>query len=235
MTRKLINRSAANRTISKQEAMILLSGLDLVKCSDVIETVSLSGSYRISTTSNTTNTIVNKYAKRDLDGPEGQMSLDQFYRHTRKRSSHERCMIPHYVGGRSVPVFPVTEGYARSILKIYKPWHASDSRDDGDGEACIAEFEAFLASVDCPKTVTIPYERAKSRYFDKTTHVEKVSEAMVERPVAEDDTETRELLDIVATFQEGVNPDDAMSQYRYYRGENYDWGKKKVRVSAEYE
>ena len=39
---RLLNRSVASRTITKQEAMCQLGGLSLVMCSDPSETVSLS-------------------------------------------------------------------------------------------------------------------------------------------------------------------------------------------------
>ena len=47
LSRHLLNRAASNRTISKQECMVLLSGLDLVMCSESIEMVSITGSYRL--------------------------------------------------------------------------------------------------------------------------------------------------------------------------------------------
>jgi hypothetical protein len=159
------------------------------------------------------------------------MSLDEFYHHTKAKTEESRCCIPHYVGGRSQPTYPVTEGYARAVLIIHKPWHATDKRDHND-ESCIPEFEAFLGSPDCPQTVKIPYERVKNRYIQKTTHKESVSEATMEREVDENDTETREFLDIVATFQEGANPEDASSSYKFDRGIDYDWGEKRFPVSV---
>jgi hypothetical protein len=45
LSRHLLNCAATNQTISKQECMVLVGGLDLVKCSETIETVSISGQY----------------------------------------------------------------------------------------------------------------------------------------------------------------------------------------------
>lgn len=226
-----MNRAAANRTISKQEAMILAAGLDLVDCSDVIETVSLSGSYRLSRDKSSRKTIVHKYANRDLSGPLAGLSLDQFYRELKHSNARGLTPIPHYVGGRSQPVYPVTSGYARAVLIIHKPWHESDPREDKDDISWIKEFEAFLEKPECPQTVKIPYERVKNRFIEKATHKEAVGEAMKEREVDEDDHETRELLDIVATFQQDVRPDDGMSAYKYHRGQDYDWGMRVFKVS----
>jgi hypothetical protein len=233
MSRKLMNRAAANRTISKQEAMILVAGLDLVDCSDVIDTVSLSGAYKLSKDKSARKTIVHKYAKRDLDGPTADMSLDQYYRLMKHSHARGVSPIPHYVGGRSQPVYPVTSGYARAVLIIHKPWHESDPRDDNDDSSCIKAFEAFLETPSCPQTVKIPYERVKNRYFEKTTHKEAVGEGIKEREVDADDHETRELLDIVATFQQGTRPDDGVSAYKYDRGYDFEWGKKVFKVSQE--
>jgi hypothetical protein len=223
-----MNKAAGNRTISKQECMVLAAGLNLVECTDMIETVSLSGAYKIGKKSAAMSTIVAQYANRDLDGPEGTMSLDEFFRNRKRFKT--KTIIPHYVGGRSQPIYPVTEGYARSVLIIHKPWHGTDPRDD-DEKSYIAEFEAFITSTKCPKTVSITYERVKNRYLEKTTNIESVAEPIVLRQVPQDDPETRELLDIVASFQEGCSPHDDMSSYQYERGLNFDWGKKRFQVS----
>jgi hypothetical protein len=37
LSRHLLNHAATNQTISKQECMVLVGGLDLVKCSETIE------------------------------------------------------------------------------------------------------------------------------------------------------------------------------------------------------
>lgn len=47
VVRQILNKSTGNRLIPKQECMVLLAGLDLVKCSDTIDTVSVSGHARI--------------------------------------------------------------------------------------------------------------------------------------------------------------------------------------------
>ena len=47
VTRQILNRAVSHRTIPKQECMVELAGLPLVLCTEVIETVNLSGSYKI--------------------------------------------------------------------------------------------------------------------------------------------------------------------------------------------
>lgn len=106
LSRHLLNRAATNRTISKQECMVLVGGLDLVKCSETIETVSISGQYRIQ--SGETNTVYKQYEKRPASLH--HLSLDQFFDHMHNRGVN--ATVAHYVGGRSQPVYPATEGYA---------------------------------------------------------------------------------------------------------------------------
>jgi len=59
-----LNRSVANRTVSKQEAMCELGDLDLVICTESIETVSLSASIKIKYGEKDSTNIVQKYKKR---------------------------------------------------------------------------------------------------------------------------------------------------------------------------
>ena len=64
LSRHLLKRSVANRTISKQEAMCELGDLDLVICTESIETVSLSASIKIKYGEKDSTNIVQKYKKR---------------------------------------------------------------------------------------------------------------------------------------------------------------------------
>jgi hypothetical protein len=106
LSRHLLNHAATNQTISKQECMVLVGGLDLVKCSETIETVSISGQYHIQ--SGETNTVYKQYEK--CPASLHHLSLDQFFDHMHNRGVN--ATVLHYVGGRSQPVYPATEGYA---------------------------------------------------------------------------------------------------------------------------
>ena len=50
LCRKLLNRSIVNRTIPKQECMVMLGRLSLVESTETIEAVSLSGSFKVQAT-----------------------------------------------------------------------------------------------------------------------------------------------------------------------------------------
>jgi hypothetical protein len=51
LSRKILNKTLTQKVISKQECMVLLASLDLYKCSEHIDTISLSGSYKLSNAS----------------------------------------------------------------------------------------------------------------------------------------------------------------------------------------
>jgi hypothetical protein len=74
LSRHLLNHAATNQTISKQECMVLVGSLDLVKCSETIETVSISGQFCIQ--SGKTNTVYKQYEKHPASLH--HLSLDQF-------------------------------------------------------------------------------------------------------------------------------------------------------------
>jgi len=98
LVQKCLNKSIAQRTISKQEAMCELARLPNVICSDTIETVSLSGYTKLCDDSyNLAKTFLSKYKRRTefLD-----YSLHQYF-HVMKNKNKYQCkeIMPHYVGG----------------------------------------------------------------------------------------------------------------------------------------
>ena len=95
LSRHLLNRSVANRTISKQEAMCEFGDLDLVMCTESIETVSLSSSVKINYGGKDSTNIVQKYKKR-TDFHEKNLSLNEFFhkiKNTKKVKSTSRIML----------------------------------------------------------------------------------------------------------------------------------------------
>ena len=117
IARKLLNKTSKDKVISKQECMCQLAKLDLFMCSESIETVSISGEYRLCTSGEAKSSFLTKYAKRNTTNCQ-DMSLHQYFHYiknyasSRLPSSH-KCIIPHYVGARSVPTYPPTEEYAK--------------------------------------------------------------------------------------------------------------------------
>ena len=55
------------------------------------------------------------------------MSLHQYFDYIKNNAfktpySNKKCIIPHYVGAKSSPTYPPTEGYAMSVLILHNPW-----------------------------------------------------------------------------------------------------------------
>ena len=104
------------------------------------------------------------------------MSLHQYFHFiknsasSRGYSSH-KCFIPHYVGAKSVPTYPPTEGYAKSVLILHVPWR-NTFNDQIESRNYIEEFKLFLECPFCPMSVKVGYERAKTRYMQNTQFVE---------------------------------------------------------------
>ena len=126
IARKLLNKTTKDKVISKQESMCHLAKLDLYLCSETIETVSISGEYRLCTSGQSNYSFLTKYAERD-SSQYNDMSLHQYFDYIKNNAfkrpySNKKCIIPHYVGARSSPTYPPTEGYAKSVLLLHDPW-----------------------------------------------------------------------------------------------------------------
>src|SRR5688500_5764823 len=96
------------------------------------------------------------------------ISLHQYFYHIKnstlsRQYSNHKCIIPHYVGARSVPTFPPTEGYAKSILILHEPW-TNTFNDECEFRYYIEEFKLFVNSPLCPMSVKVGYKCAKARY-----------------------------------------------------------------------
>jgi hypothetical protein len=132
LAKKVLNRSLKTRMISKQEATVQLDGLDLWTCSDSIETVSITPSYKVSThlPYEGKGSIYSRYATRmkkkippnspsDYAERLRQMSLHEYFHFIRNYSrSTGKFIIPHYIGGKCIPTWPITYEFARYDIII---------------------------------------------------------------------------------------------------------------------
>jgi hypothetical protein len=98
LVQKCLNKSVAQRTISKQEAMCELSRKPMVICSEVIETVSLSGYTKLSNgIYNASKTLLTKYKNRVNDL---HLSFHEFFHKVKNQTLRKgREYVPHYIGG----------------------------------------------------------------------------------------------------------------------------------------
>src|SRR5687767_2713249 len=78
IARKLLNKTTKDKVISKQECMCHLGKLNLFLCSEAIETVSISGEYRLCTSGESKYSFLSRYAKRN-DPFSNDMSLHQYF------------------------------------------------------------------------------------------------------------------------------------------------------------
>ena len=175
IARKLLNKTSKDKVISKQECMCHVAKLNLFMCSESIETVSISGEYRLCTTGEAKYSFLTKYAKRDT-AKWSHLSLHQYFHNIRKLKllnniGNQKCIIPHYVGARSVPTYPPTEGYAKSVLILHVPWN-NTFNEQTEPRNYIEEFKSFIKSPLCPMSVKIGYQCAKARYEENKQFVE---------------------------------------------------------------
>jgi hypothetical protein len=210
--------------------MVLLAGLDLVICSESIETVSISGSYRLEEGGNNSRTIVKSYENRHSS--QHHLSLEEYF-HKKKNAGRigvtSKIIIPHYVGGRSQPVYPVTEGFAKATFLIHKPWYKG-SIPFSDDDDVIAMFEQFVNSEECPVSVKIPFERMRYRYEQKKNG-EAVAKDMDVNDTRGCDDDLIEFMELAATFyHDGTGDGDLPARYNFEKGEDYEWDKDPIKV-----
>jgi len=205
--------------MSKQECMVELAQLSLVLCSESFETVSLSGSYRL--TSDTHRDLITRYRKLAAANP--SMSLHDFVTNVLKKKKSEKPIIPHYVGANGQPKYPPTKEYARSILLVHKPW-ASDSPPYLQDTQWIEEFKSFVTSPDCPRSVALEYARVKERYLSKRSEETVATEECYDANThASMDDVTRDILNIVTNHSKTSDPFFSLNDHRFNRGFNYNW------------
>ena len=224
LAKQVMNRSLAHKMISKQESMVHLAGLDLHLCSETIEIVSISGCYRLTEDGghvSKSNSIMKRYGSRQYNLP---LSFDDYYDTLKNKVRGAKLVIPHYVGGKSLPMFPPTRDYARSVLLLYKPWVGTFVEE---GRDFVKEFNEFILSPECPLKVSIPYRRIQQRVESKSVHKEPISqvEAIDHSQFSNDiSEETQEAVDIASTFPVGCeDDDDTLLEYKYDKGKDFDW------------
>lgn len=128
-------------------------------------------------------------------------------------------VIPNFVGIKTAPCFPVSGQYARAVVTIYKPWFTIPSPDQN----WKSEFNSFVHSRYCPKSVKLAYFRVMQRHYKGTTHMEpKTKEGPIHAQVmSEEDKQTIDLFGLAS--QHDVNFDGSNEIADLPRGLDYDW------------
>jgi hypothetical protein len=230
LARMILNKSMAEKVISKQECMVQVAGLDLFHCSETIDNQSISGSYRLGKGSSS-KTFLHRYAKRT---EMFELSLDEYFfwwKRQRRMQKNSVDVIPHYVGGSCLPVYPPTQAYARSILLIYKSWIGEF--DDGKNRDFLNEFQEFISSDSCPMKVKVPFERVKQRVMTKaqfkepTSEVEVVDYSQFSLEISKD---SEDAVAIASTLHAMEGTEGKIYDYDYDTGQDYDWSKPNIVV-----
>jgi GTPase SAR1 family protein len=232
LAKQVMNKSLAHKMISKQENMVHLAGLDLHLCSETIETVSISGSYRLCEDSHVSkaNSVLKRYGSRKDNF---DISFDDYYNLSRNQNKNKKMIIPHYVGGKSLPMYPPTKDYARSVLLLYKPWIGMFIEE---GRNFLKEFNDFITSSSCPTKVQVSYRRIQQRVLTKSVHKEPTSQiqavdyAHFSMDISE---ETEEAVNIASTFPVGCGDDeDTLLDFQFDKGVNFDWSTPTIQVPS---
>ena len=231
LARKLLNKTTKDKIISKQECMCHLARLPLFSCSESFETVSILGEYRLCTSGEAKTSFLTKYAKRDTT-KYGHMSLHQYFHFIKNDAKIHKCIIPHYVGARSVPTYPLSEGYAKSVLILHVPWTNTFNKQ-GQSRNYIKEVNSFLKSELCPLSVQIGYEHAKARFEDKKQFVEPIGRnenICYESFSTSADDSVEEIVALTSTL--GLTcVQDVPEEDEYFYGDNStDWSQRHYEV-----
>ena len=167
----------------------------------------------------------------------GNLSLMQYFlyvKHKNNTRTDNRIFIPNFVGGSSKPQYPITEGYARSILLIHKPWHDKDKLTKTNQWKNM--FYEFIKSEECPESVRISYERAKLK-------TEQINNKNYREPTARewddeingelyehDDEEIQNTVNLLSTFHGTMTAEADVGGYKFDRGLKYNWTQKHYMV-----
>jgi len=222
--KRIMNKAASKRLISKQECMVLLGQLELSTCSEILTTINVNNSKSLK--------LSRENDKKDLSFPSkyksrpthmSHMSLYDYYMATKnspeqlKHSSRRgRLNIPNFMGYSSTPSYPVTVGYARHTIIVYTPWTTYPTDVDWVGE-----FEKLVKNPLCPKVVKMQYERVMRRHFDKMTHAEPKT-AHVDHSKNDLSPEDYALMMLLGLNEDGTKA-DVSDVSAFDRGEDFIW------------
>jgi hypothetical protein len=150
------------------------------------------------------------------------LSLHDYYPIFRGSIMGKKAHIPHYVGVKGHPTFPLSEGYARHVLIVYKPWRVYPT-----SRYWKAEFESFIHSSQCPKSAKLTYKRVVQRFYDGTKFVEPISAQTVvgNSPISDADEEALILAGL------GHQGNDEMISHEFQcipRGKDFLWSSRRV-------
>jgi len=219
----MLNRTTSDRVISKQECMIECTDLPLTLCSEMIQTISITGSAKIYTDKATgRQTLLSAYMNRPSCDESQTLSQFVFDQH---KHIDKRLFVPHYVGMNNAPCYPVSPSYARATLIIHSPWRNAFYHRLDDN-SCISEFMERMKTCRFPTTVKINYLQAKQRY--ERSQVTADNNKPTDNEDMELDEEDQFILTHMGTLTASQplmdSPD--INKDGFHRGLDYDWSRR---------
>lgn len=222
LARKMLNRTTSDRIISKQECMVECTDLPLTLCSEMIQTISITGSSKVySNRSLGKQSLINAYMDRPVSQDNQSFSQFVFNQYSHVESAK---FVPHFVGLNSAPCYPVSPSYARATLIIHSPWRNAYYHQLNDSN-CLIEFHDRIKTCQFPTTVKLNYLQAKQRYEQSMKLHEPTMEKIDDSDVDEDD---QFLLMHMTSLNATVNGNNSMNSETdcFNRGLDYDWSKR---------
>jgi hypothetical protein len=120
----------------------------------------------------------------------------------------KREVVPHYVGGRGQPTYPMSKSCARMEMLKHMPWSKCNPLPEMNDTTILELFEHFYKSAHCPLSVLISLERTKNRNEMRKNGIsEPVSEDTLESQhvYSDIDEETKDLVNIANNLLEISN------------------------------
>ena len=218
-----MNNAGANKVMSKQECVTLIAGLLLTSCSEIMDTVSISGYYRIQ--EGKTFNLLQKY--RDLDERESiNLSFHQFVIKEKNKNSKEgsKLHIPHYVGGYTNHIYPPSEQHAHAMLLLHKPWNLKSRPLPQIDGSWVKSYLEFVNQDECPTDVKFGYANAKKSALLKFKKEPTQSAMNVDENCA-DNPDLKNYIEVMKSKAKDENdiPIESYLDKNLERGETFDW------------
>jgi hypothetical protein len=134
-----------------------------------------------------------------------------------------------------MPTFPVTEGYAKSVLILHVPWK-NTFNEPGKPRNYIEEFQLFLDSPNCPLSVRVGYGRAKARYQQNKRFVEPTGRTETTNYKSfstTNDESIREIVSLASTLGLTCVPDIGEENEYFCGDDKTDWSQQNYKVRVE--
>lgn len=165
------------------------------------------------------------------------MSLHQYFHYNKnfelsRHPSTRKYIIPHYVGAKSVPTYPPTESYARAVIIMHVPWN-NTLNELKESKNYVEAFKIFLKSPECPISVKVGYERAKTRYQQNKKFVEptgKRENINYESFSTNIDEGVEEIVALASTLGLSCALNTQEDNEYFYGDESTDWSKQHYKV-----